>query len=285
MEEVIFQKFLEWLREDAPFWDETTECLIEPDIMAEAVVIAKSDGVLAGAELMSSVLRKLGLEVELVKRDGDYVRRGDIVLRIRGSARKILTVERTLLNVLMHMSGVATATRRLLERARRVNPRVRVAATRKTLPGLRLLEKLAVRIGGGDTHRLSLSDCVLIKDNHLAIVGSVREAVRRAREKASFTRKIEVEVTTPEQALEAARAGADIILLDNMSPDDIRKTIELLERHGLRDKVILEASGGITEENVEEYARTGVDVISSGAITHSAQALDMSLEIVRWWRD
>src|SRR5207249_106448 len=157
--------------------------------------------------------------------------------------------------------------------------KVRVACTRKTLPGLRHFEKRAVELGGGDTHRLRLDDAVLIKDNHLVLAGSIRETVRKAKTRVSFTKKIEVEATTPDQAVEAAEAGADIVLLDNMTLQEIQRSLSLLEAKSLRERVLVEASGGITRENIAIYAKTGVDVVSVGAITHSARAIDMSMEV------
>ena len=178
------------------------------------------------------------------------------------------------------MSGVATATADLVSIAKRDGTaHARIACTRKTLPGLRYFEKRAVELGGGDTHRLRTDDAVLIKDNHLTLVGTIQESVRKARERVSFTKKIEVEATTPGQAVEAAQAGADIVLLDNMTQEDVQKSMDLLKARHLRDQVIVEASGGITIENIGSYAKAGVDVVSVGAITHSARAIDMSMEI------
>jgi len=223
----------------------------------------------------------LGAHVVEARADGSPVRPGDVVMRVRGPARSLLAAERTALNFLMRMSGIATATAELLARAREANPCVRLAATRKTAPGLRHFDKKAVELGGGDTHRLRLDDCVLIKDNHLAVVGDVAEAVRRAREAVSFTRKIEVEVSSPEEALEAARAGADIVMLDNFTVEEVRRALKLLEEEGLREKVLVEASGRIGPDNIADYAGTGVDIISCGYITHSARALDFSMELTQ----
>jgi nicotinate-nucleotide pyrophosphorylase (carboxylating) len=279
-EEITFRKFLEFLEEDIPFWDTTTEALIPRNIVVRAQVIAKQRGVVACVEDVAYFLRRLGLEVKELARDGDTVDRGSPVLEVVGDARIVLTVERAILNILMHCSGIATEVRKLVEIVKRVNPRVRVAATRKTLPGLRYFEKKAVAIGGGDTHRLSLSDAILIKDNHVRIVGSVEEAVKLAKERASFVHKVEVEVSTVDEAVKAVEAGADIVMLDNMSPQEVAKVVDELRRRGLRDKVVIEVSGGITAESIAEYAKLDVDVISCGYITLSAKALDMSLEVV-----
>ncbi len=278
-EKLLFQKFLEFLREDMPNGDITTELAVDEDREVEAIVVAKEDGIVSGTELLTSFLRELGIAAEALRKSGETVGRGGEIMRLRGNARSILQVERTLLNLLSHMSGIATATRRLVEKAAKSGKKVKVAATRKTLPGLREFEKMAVIHGGGDPHRFSLSDMVMIKDNHKRIAGGLKEAIRRAKRK-SFSMKLEVEVETPEEALIAAQEGADIVMLDNFTPEEVRRTVELLEKAGLRAKVILEASGGITIENIMEYAKTGVDVISSGFITKSARALDISLEVV-----
>jgi nicotinate-nucleotide pyrophosphorylase (carboxylating) len=177
------------------------------------------------------------------------------------------------------MSGVATATAELVNIVKTNGGSARIACTRKTLPGLRYFEKKAVELGGGDTHRLRLDDAVLIKDNHLELAGSITEAVRKAKTKVSFTKKIEVEATSQDQAVEAALAGADIVLLDNMTPQEVKKSVDVLETKKLRNHILIEVSGGITRENLASYAKTSVDVISAGSITNSARAIDMSLEL------
>lgn len=271
-------KLLDALREDDPFWDLTS--VIVPNEYGEACVRVKEDCVVAGMEEVAELLRLLGLEFTVLRGDGDVAKAGDCVLIIRGQKPDLLKVERVVLNVLMRASGIATMTRRILERARSVNPRVRVAATRKTTPFLRYLEKKAVAIGGGDPHRFSLSDAVLIKDNHIRAVGSLEKAIILARERSSFTVKIEVEVETVEDAIKAAELGVDIIMLDNIKPSDVAKVHEELVRRGLRDRIILEASGGINEDNVIEYARY-VDVVSIGALTHSYKSIDMSMDLIK----
>ena len=276
----VVEKVREALAEDLGLGDLTSELVVPEDAWAVAEIRAEGKGVLAGVEEACMAFELLGCRVLESRRDGSRVRPGDVVLRVEGPARALLAAERTALNFLMRMSGIATATARMAELVKAVNPRVRIAATRKTAPGLRYFDKKAVALGGGDTHRLRLDDCVLIKDNHIAIVGSVAEAVKRAREAVSFTKKIEVEVSTPEEALEAARAGADVVMLDNLSPEEVGRALGLLEEAGLRSKVIVEVSGGIRPENVADYARMGVDVISSGYLTHSARALGFSMEVV-----
>src|SRR5207249_7678529 len=208
------------------------------------------------------LLKLLGCEGKPKVRDGQKVPAGTIILDASGSGSSLLKVERVLLNLLSHMSGVATATAELVNIAKKNGSSTRIACTRKTIPGLRYFEKRAVELGGGDTHRLRLDDAVLIKDNHLALAGSIEDCVRKAQTIVSFTKKIEVEATTPDQAVEAAGAGADIVLLDNMTPREIQRSLSLLEAKGLRERVLVEASGGITRDNIASYAKTGVDVVS-----------------------
>ncbi len=266
-----------FLAEDMGHGDITSEALIDPETKATAQVVCHELAVVAGLRESEILLHLVGCESNLSAQDGERVKAGTKVLIISGPASTILGVERTLLNLLSHMSGVATATAELVELTRKNGSSARVACTRKTLPGLRHFEKRAVLLGGGDTHRLGLDDAVLIKDNHLAIAGPISECIKRSKAKVSFTKKIEVEVTSPDQALEAAKAGADIILLDNMKPETVARTVELLESKKLRSQVLLEASGGITKDNIAGYAKTGVDVISVGRITNSAKSIDMSL--------
>jgi len=269
-----------FLAEDIGFGDITTNALIDSNQKAEGRVVCKDKAVVAGIEEALVLLELVGCQGKAGAHDGDRVTTGTVILLAMGPARALLGVERTLLNLLSHMSGVATATAGLVSIAKKESKSgVRIACTRKTLPGLRYFEKRAVKLGGGDTHRLRLDDAVLIKDNHLELAGSVGECVRTTRKKVSFTKKVEVEVTTPDQAVEATEAGADIVLLDNMTPKQVERSVALLKSKGLRDRVLVEASGGIRKENLASYAKTGVDVISVGAITHSAPAIDMSLEI------
>jgi nicotinate-nucleotide pyrophosphorylase (carboxylating) len=213
--------------------------------------------------------------------DGEQIKNGQILMKISGNAQTILSAERTILNLISRMSGIATTTRRLTEKLRKANATAKIAATRKTAPGLLYFDKKAVLIGGGDPHRLRLDDMILVKDNHIAIAGSVESAVKRAKQNAAFSKKIEVEVTSGTDALKAAEAGADIIMLDNFSPKQIREAIKALKKAGFFGKILLEISGGITEQNLLEYASTQVNIISLGALTHSVQALDVSLEITR----
>lgn len=272
------KKIREMLAEDLGSGDVTSEALIRPDTVAHAEVIAKQKGVLAGVAEATIAFNEMGVKVSVVKSDGAMVKAGDVIMRLEGSAKKILATERVALNLLMRMSGIATATRELITRARRRNPNVVIAATRKTAPLITYFDKRAVMIAGGKPHRYRLSDHILIKDNHLRLVGSVAEAVRRA-SKAADRARVEVEVSNPAEVLDAAKAGAGIVMLDNMKPAEIKRAIGLLKREGMRGKVLLEASGGIDPSNVESFAAAGVDIISSGYMTMRAPALDMSLEV------
>lgn len=266
-------QLLEELRRDLPFVDFAAAAAPRREV--EACVVARQGGVAAGLEEAVEFLKLLGFWVTHVLPDGSSFAAGSRLLCFRGEAPEVLKVERTLLNLIAHASGVATYTRRLVERARAANPRVVVAATRKTLPFLRYIEKKAVWLGGGDPHRYSLSDAVMFKDNHKAL--APLEALMSARR--PFIQRVEVEVSSAEEAVRAAELGADVVMLDNVSPDEARRAHEELAKRGLRERVVLEVSGGINEENIALYAPY-VDVISVGRLTHSAPALDISLEFV-----
>ncbi|MGZ7107569.1 MAG: carboxylating nicotinate-nucleotide diphosphorylase [Methanobacterium sp.] len=265
--------------EDIGFEDITTDALIPEDMEANGNIIAKENGIIAGIKDINDLFEEFGVKSIINRKDGDKIELNDIVMELNGNARCILTLERTALNLLMRMSGIATLTSKTLEIIREVNENIILASTRKITPGLQYFEKNAVKIGGGDTHRFRLDDCVLIKDNHIELVGSVEGAITRAKNNVSFTKKIEIEVETLEDAITAVKNGADIVMFDNMSPDTIIETVSSLKSNGLRDKVLIEVSGGIKPENIVEYAKTGVDIISAGYLTHSAKALDLSLEI------
>ena len=276
----IVDSLKSFIAEDVGHGDITSNALIDRSEISEGRVVCKESAVIAGLEEAMLLLELANCTGKSSIHDGERVKADTSILTIRGPARGLLSIERTLLNLVSHMSGVATSTADLVSIASKAGGnRVRVACTRKTLPGLRYFEKRAVELGGGDTHRLRLDDAVLIKDNHLEFTNSIAYAVQTAKATVSFTKKIEVEVTSPDQVIEAAQAGADIILLDNMQPRDVVKSLASLKAEGFRDRVLVEASGGITRENIASYAKTGVDVVSVGAITHSAKAIDMSVEI------
>ncbi|MGZ5488202.1 MAG: carboxylating nicotinate-nucleotide diphosphorylase [Candidatus Aminicenantales bacterium] len=264
------------LREDMPEGDVTSESTIPVDARSEAFFLAKEDGVLAGLDVASRVFAKIDPSVIFIERfrDGAAFHQGDKLARVKGPTIVLLKGERTALNFLQHLCGVATATRRFVEAI--AGTKTRILDTRKTTPGLRLLEKYAVRTGGGINHRISLSDMVLIKDNHLRFVGSVGEAVRRARSRIRPGIRIEVEAGSLLQVREALAAGVDMIMLDNMPLETMKQAVALA--HG---RVLLEASGNMTLDRVRAVAETGVDFISVGALTHSAKAVDISMDFIR----
>ena len=275
----IEEKLREFLKEDIGFGDITSEALIGDDQMADARIFYRENGIAAGLEEVATLFQILGCNVKTLVRDGDEVNAGEILIEIKGPAKSLLAGERTALNILGRMAGIATAVAEMVAIVSEVSPNTRVASMRKTMPGLREFDKKAVVLGGGDTHRFRLDDCVLIKDNHLILMPSVAEAVKRARNRVSFTKLIEVEVETFEAAVEAAEAGADIIMFDNMSPAEIRSSLSNLAERGLKDGRLYEASGGINPKNIAEYAASGVDIISMGYFTHSVRSLDVKLKI------
>ena len=276
---ILEEKLRNMLAEDIGQGDITTALIIPEGTKTEAEVIAKESGVVAGIEEAKILLESLGLNVDALVADGERIKAKQVSLKISGDARTILSVERTLLNILSRMSGIATTTRKLTEKIRKAGFKTKVACTRKTAPGLLYFDKKAVLIGGGDTHRLHLDDMILIKDNHIAVAGSIEKAVKIIKENVSFSKKIEVEVSRVEDILVAAKTGVDIIMMDNLAPKQIEKAIKLLKKAGYFPKAMLEASGGITAENVVKFASTGVDIVSLGEITDSPKTLDMSLEI------
>jgi nicotinate-nucleotide pyrophosphorylase (carboxylating) len=278
---VLEEKLRRFLEEDLGQGDVTTAITIPEGTIVEAEVIAKEPGTVAGLEEALVLLESFGLKAEAKVSDGVGVKPHSVLLRVAGDARTLLSLERVLLNFLSRMSGIATTTRRMVKRVREADCTTRIACTRKVAPGLAYFDKKAVVAGGGDVHRLHLDDMVLIKDNHITIVGDSGDAVRKAREQVSFSKKIEVEVSSLEDAVKVAEAKADIIMLDNFTPNQIRKTLKALERKNLRRKVIIEASGGISEKNILEFAATAVDVVSLGELTQSAKALNISLEVVK----
>ncbi len=276
---IALDRLKSFLEEDAPFGDITTDIVVEP-VESEAEVVSRDSGVIAGVEESTALLEFCEIEVLEALEDGSRMEPDDVILCLRGMNSSILKAERTILNLMSRMSGIATMTAEMVRIVHQIDPRVRVAATRKTAPGLRWLDKKAVALGGGDTHRITLSDSILIKDNHVAAVGNLQTCIERAKVSASFVRKVEVEVEDVEDAVEAAEAGADIVMLDNFSPSDLKRTVSVLEERGMRRWVTLEASGGVTPENIEEIAGSGIDVISMGGLTHSQRSLDIALRFI-----
>lgn len=266
------------VQEDLCLGDPTTDCLIPSDLQGKGIIFAKKEGILCGVEVAMAVFRQIDPSVrgEIRAWDGERLRPGTRILEIWGPVASLLKGERTALNFLQHLSGIATATAQFVDAIR--GTKACIVDTRKTIPGLRLLEKYAVRIGGGRNHRINLGDGVLIKDNHLEAMRAqgftLRDAIQRARRNAPHTLRVEVEVTSLDEVRQALEAGADLILLDNMSLEEMRQAVALAG-----GKVLLEASGGITLDTVRAVAETGVDIISSGSLTHSARALDISMDI------
>jgi len=278
---ILEEKLRNMLAEDIGQGDITTALIVPEGSKAEAQVVAKQSGVVAGIEEAKILLEGLGLRVEALVADGEKIKTKQVLLKIFGDTRTILSSERTLLNILSRMSGIATTTRKLTEKIQRAGLKIRVASTRKTAPGLLYFDKKAVLMGGGDTHRLHLDDMILIKNNHIAVGGGIEKTVKRAKQNVSFSKKIEVEVSRIEDVLDAAKAGVDIIMLDNFSPRRIEKAITLLKKAGFFGKILLEASGGITTENITAFASTGVEIVSLGEITDSPKTLDISLKVTK----
>ncbi|HIQ80724.1 MAG TPA: carboxylating nicotinate-nucleotide diphosphorylase [Candidatus Scatavimonas merdigallinarum] len=262
------------LLEDISYLDTTTDYLIPEQQQSQAHFLAKADGVLCGVDIAMRVFTFLqpGVITEIYKHDGDLLKKGDVIAKINGSTRALLKGERTALNLLQHLSGIATATHQavLLTSGTKAG----ITDTRKTLPGLRPLQKYAVVTGGGKNHRYNLSDAAMLKDNHIDAAGGIANAVETLKGKLGHMVKIEVEVRTLEELQQALQAGADIIMLDNMAPQTMAQAVKITNGQAL-----LEASGGITQQTLREIAQTGVDIISIGALTHSVHALDISMKI------
>jgi nicotinate-nucleotide pyrophosphorylase (carboxylating) len=268
VDDIIFRA----LKEDMPMGDITTDSTVDINEVCSANLIAKEKGVIAGLDVFERVFAILDpdIYIERYVEDGDVVNPGTKIMHISGNARAMLKAERTALNLVQRMSGIATATRAFADALK--NTALKIVDTRKTVPGLRYLDKYAVRVGGGTNHRFSLSDGVLIKDNHIKAAGGIKAAVKKARAVVPHTIRIEVETETIEQVKEALEAGADIIMLDNMQPEIMKEAVKLIN-----GKALTEASGNITIDKVSIIADTGVDLISSGSLTHSVRAMDISL--------
>jgi nicotinate-nucleotide pyrophosphorylase (carboxylating) len=275
VDKFVIKKYIEsYLEEDIGWSDITTDLLIDYEIKSTSYIKVKEEGIIAGLDVVEMIFQLLDPSITFSKKnkDGDKVIPGDIIAEVKGPINPILKGERLCLNLLQRMSGIATYTRHLCNLIKPYN--VKVTDTRKTAPGLRYFDRYAVAIGGGVNHRYNLSDAILIKDNHIKLVGGIKEALTRVKAKASHTQKIEIEVQNLNQFQEALKYGADIILLDNMTIDSIQKAVKIAQGN-----VILEASGNIDESNIVSFAKTGVDVISCGSLTHSVKALDVSMMI------
>lgn len=277
---VLFNMASAFLGEDIGRGDVTTQATVRPSVRGRGRFLAKQPLVVAGLEVAEAIFSNLepGMELEAFVYDGERAAEGQEFARIEGLAQVLLVGERTALNLIQRMSGIATVTRRYVDAID--GTRAQVVDTRKTAPGLRMLDKYAVLIGGGRNHRFGLDDGCLIKDNHIALAGGIREAMTRAQQSMSHLLRIEIEVGSIDDLREALQCGADAILLDNMSPERLREAVELVRSEPGGDDILLEASGRITLENIRSYAETGVDLVSVGALTHSAPAADISFKIV-----
>ncbi|MHA1694400.1 MAG: carboxylating nicotinate-nucleotide diphosphorylase [Candidatus Helarchaeota archaeon] len=276
---LLKEKLLYFLKEDIQFGDLTSNLLISDDLKAKAVIIAEQDGIIAGINEAVSICELAQLKPIQIVKDGDKVSKGSRILEIDGKAKTILTVERTILNILMRMSGIATETNKIIEKVRKINKKIRIACTRKTTPGFRYFEKRAVMIGGGDTHRIALDDMVLIKENHLFCIENLENSIKKLKDQISFSKKIELEVENKNAALKGAKLGVDILMLDNFSPELANETINELKK--LRNNIKIEISGNITPQNIESYAKLDIDIISMGYITHSIKSFNMSLDFIK----
>ena len=264
------------LLEDINYLDAATDYLIDSEQENTARFLAKDNGVLCGIDIalrVFTLLQPNGFEATVYKHDGDVLEKGDIIAEIKGKTRTLLKGERTALNLIQHMSGVATATRKAVDIIS--GTKASIADTRKTLPGLRPLQKYAVTVGGGRNHRFNLSDAAMLKDNHVDAGGGIAAAVAKLKEKLGHMTKVELEVRNLDELGQALEAGVDVIMLDNMSCEEMREAVEITN-----GRALLEASGGITDETLRGIAETGVDIISMGALTHSVKAFDISLQIV-----
>ena len=269
-------KLLNFYLEDLGDGDITTESIIENDILKTAKIISKENGILAGIEEISTLCVQRNLEIKWNFSDGDEIKSSDILCNISGKIKSILSVERVILNLLGHMCGVATMTHKAIQLAKLENNDIIIAGTRKTLPGLRYFEKKAIVIAGGNSHRYNLGDMILIKEKHLKISKNINSTIQKIKS-ALPDHSIEIEIHNQSDLITAVNAGADTVLLDNMNPEQIQSCIELLTSNDLRKNIILEASGNITLDNIRSYAKTGVDIISMGVLTHSSKILDLSL--------
>ncbi|MBU3153451.1 carboxylating nicotinate-nucleotide diphosphorylase [Clostridium estertheticum] len=269
---IIDKLIIDAITEDVPQNDITTEFIISDECNCSVDLIVKENGVIAGLCVFERIFKILGeVNIEFFKKDGDLVYSGEYIAKLRGKTKNILTGERTALNYLQRMSGIATLTKTYVDKL--VGTGVKVLDTRKTTPGMRIFEKYAVKVGGGYNHRYNLSDGVLIKENHISAAGGIRKAVNIIRENVSFVKRIEVEIESLNQISEVLEVKADIIMLDNMDNETMKKAVEIIN-----NKALVEASGNITLDNILEVANCGVDYISVGALTHSCRVLDLSMK-------
>ncbi len=262
------------IKEDINYIDVATDYLLDENHISEAYFVSKADGVLCGIDVAMRVFELLddSFSCTVYKKDGDLIKKGDLIAEFKGKTVRLLKGERTALNLIQHMSGIATITNECVKETE--GTKATIADTRKTLPGLRSLQKYAVTCGGGKNHRYNLSDCAMLKDNHIDAKGGIEPAVKALREKIGHTVKIEVETRTLDEVGQALNAGADIIMLDNMDNDTMAKAVEMVD-----GKALLEASGNLTKERLRSVAELGVNILSIGALTHSVEAFDISMKM------
>ena len=275
---MFLDKIIEYmLSEDEGFGDITSNAVVEEGKIVNGHIKSKDKGILAGIDIIRELFEEYGVKVTFWLKDGTRISENDVLMSFKGDAKTILLLERTALNLIMRMSGVATAANHYVNLVEGHD--VRIAGTRKTSPAIGKFDKYALTVGGADTHRFSLDDMVLIKDNHIAACGTPLEALLKAKDNVSFSKKIEIEVETLEDAVKCVENNADIVMLDNMSGAEVKKVIDELERLNIRQNSLIEVSGGITEDNILDYVEYGVDIISIGALTHSSRSLNFSLKI------
>jgi nicotinate-nucleotide pyrophosphorylase (carboxylating) len=274
------ESLIRFLREDVGQGDLTSEYVVDKDLKSSSFIICKSElAVAAGLEEAQIIFDMCKCDSKVQVKDGDVVKNGCKVMTIKGRTRSILKAERTALNLIMRMSGIATDTKKFVDIVRTVSKDIRITGTRKTAPGLRFFDKKSIELGGGYAHRNTLDEMILIKDNHLAVTNSIREAISMARQKVGKNIMIECEVSDTKSSVEAIKSGADIIMLDNFSPQQAQKTISYLKKFDLRKKILVEISGGVNLSNIKEYAFALPDMISVGSLTHSSKSVDFSMEM------
>ncbi len=275
------ESLVRFLREDIGQGDLTSQYTVNKDLKSSSQIICKSEiAVVAGLEEAKIIFEICNCDSKALVNDGDIVKRGIRVMKINGNTRAILKAERTALNLIMRMSGIATDTKKFVDIVKTVSKDIKVMGTRKTAPGLRYFDKKSIILGGGHSHRNTLDELILIKDNHLAVTTSIQSAITNARLKAGKNMMIECEVSNTKSSIEAIKSGADIIMLDNFTPEMAQKTISYLRKSGLREKVLIEISGGVNISNIKDYALALPDMISIGSLTHSSNSIDFSMKNV-----
>ena len=274
------ESLVRFLREDIGQGDLTSQYTVDEDLKSSSLIICKSEiAVVAGLDEAKIIFDICNCDSKALVNDGDIVKRGIRVMKINGNTRAILKAERTALNLIMRMSGIATDTKKFVDIVKTVSKDIIVMGTRKTAPGLRYFDKKSIKLGGGHSHRNTLDELILIKDNHLAVTTSIQSAISNARHKAGKNMMIECEVSNTKSSVEAIKSGADIIMLDNFTPEMAQKTISYLRKSGLREKILIEISGGVNISNIKDYALALPDMISIGSLTHSSNSIDFSMKM------